>query len=73
LRYGNGGSTANRVVAVDGNQVGTPTFNALGTWDAWSTATVPVTLSAGLHTVVVWDSDGTSGAINLDNLTLGSS
>jgi hypothetical protein len=35
--------------------------------------TVPVTLSAGLHTVVVWDSDGTSGAINLDNLTLGSS
>jgi dextranase len=72
LRYGNGGSTANRIVAVDGNQVGTPTFNALGTWDAWSTVTVPVTLSAGLHTVVVWDSDGTSGAINLDNLTLGS-
>jgi dextranase len=73
LRYGNGGSTASRIVAVDGNQVATPTFNALGTWDAWSTVTVPVTLPAGLHTVVVWDSDGTSGAINLDNLTLGSS
>lgn len=73
LRYGNGGSTASRIIAVDGNQVATPTFNALGTWDAWSTVTVPVTLSAGLHTVVVWDSDGTSGAINLDNLTLGSS
>ncbi|HJP76475.1 MAG TPA: glycoside hydrolase family 66 protein [Pseudonocardiaceae bacterium] len=72
LRYGNGGSTASRIIAVDGNQVATPTFNALGTWDAWSTVTVPVTLSAGLHTVVVWDSDGTSGAINLDNLTLGS-
>jgi hypothetical protein len=34
--------------------------------------TVPVIPSAGLHTVVVWDSDGTSGAINLDDLTLGS-
>lgn len=73
FRYGNGGSTATRTVAVDGTSVATPTFASLGTWDAWSTVTVPVTLSAGLHTVVIWDSDGTSGAINLDNLTLGSS
>jgi Carbohydrate binding module (family 35) len=73
LRYGNGGSTASRTIAVDGNQVATPTFTSLGTWEAWSTVTVPVTLSAGSHTVVAWDSDGTSGAIKLDNLTLGRS
>ena len=70
IRFGNGGSTATRIVAVDGVQVATPTFPALGTWDTWSTVTVPVTLSAGLHTVVVWDADGVSGAINVDNLTL---
>lgn len=73
LRYGNGGSTATRTVAVDGATAASPTFASLGTWDAWSTVTVPVTLSAGLHTVVIWDSDGTEGAINLDNLTLGAS
>lgn len=69
LRYGNGGSDASRTVAVDGVTAATPDFPSLGTWDAWSTATVPITLSAGRHTVVVWDSNGTSGAINLDNLT----
>ncbi len=71
VRYGNGGSAASRVVAVDGVQVATPSFPALGTWDAWSTVSIPVTLSAGEHTVVLWDSNGTSGAINVDNLTLG--
>ncbi|KQR95804.1 MAG: carbohydrate-binding protein [Microbacterium ginsengisoli] len=70
LRYGNGGSTATRVVAVDGQQVATPTFPAQGTWDSWTTLSVPVTLTAGLHTVVVWCT-GSVGAINLDNLTVG--
>lgn len=73
FRYGNGGTTATRVVALDGATTATPTFPALGTWDAWSTVSVPVTLSAGLHTVVIWDPDGTSGAINVDNLTVGAS
>ena len=73
FRYGNGGSAASRTVAVDGVTSATPAFPALGTWDAWSTVSVPVTLSAGLHTVVIWDADGTSGAINVDNLTLGTS
>ncbi len=73
FRYGNGGSGAARTVAVDGVSVATPSFPSLGTWDAWSTVSVPVTLSAGLHNVVIWDGDGTSGAINLDNLTLGTS
>jgi uncharacterized membrane protein len=70
FRYGNGGTTASRVVAVDGTQVATPSFPTLNTWDAWSTVTVPVTLSAGLHTVVIWDPNSTSNAINLDNLTV---
>ncbi|UAJ79807.1 carbohydrate-binding protein [Leifsonia sp. ZF2019] len=70
LRYGNGGSTATRIVAVDGQQVATPTFPAQGTWDSWTTVSVPVTLTPGLHTVVIWCTGG-SGAINLDNLTVG--
>jgi len=71
LRYGNGGSDATRIVAVDGTQVATPTFPAQGTWDSWTTLTVPVTLSASLHTVVVWRGSDQTGAINLDNITLG--
>lgn len=70
LRYANGGSDATRIVAVDGTQVATPTFPAQGTWDAWTTLQVPVTLSAGLHTVVIW-CNGNVGAINLDNITVG--
>ena len=70
LRYANGGSDATRIVAVDGRQIATPTFPAQGTWDSWTTLQVPVTLTAGEHTVVVW-TDGNAGAINLDNLTLG--
>lgn len=70
LRYGNGGSSATRIVAVDGQQVATPTFPAQGTWDYWTTLQVPVTLTAGLHTVVIWCPGGV-GAINLDNITVG--
>lgn len=70
LRYTNGGSDATRIVAVDGKQVATPTFPAQGTWDSWTTLSVPVDLTAGLHTVVIW-TNGNTGAINLDHLTLG--
>jgi len=72
LRYGNGGSDATRIVAVDGTQVAVPTFPAQGTWDSWVTLSVPVTLTAGLHTVVIWRGSSQTGAINVDNLTLGS-
>lgn len=71
LRYGNGGSDATRIVAVDGAQVATPTFPAQGTWDSWVSLSVPVTLTAGLHTVVIWRGSSQTGAINLDNITLG--
>jgi dextranase len=70
LRYGNGGSAATRIVAVDGVQVATPTFPAQGTWDSWTTLSVPVNLTAGLHTVVVWRGSSQAGAINVDNLTV---
>lgn len=72
LRYANGGSDATRIVAVDGVQVSVPTFPAQGTWDSWVTLSIPVTLTAGLHSVVVWRGSSQTGAINLDNLTLGS-
>lgn len=71
LRYGNGGSSASRIVAVDGQQVAVPTFPGQGTWDSWVTLSVPVTLTSGLHSVVVWRGSSQTGAINLDNLTLG--
>lgn len=71
FRYANGGSDATRIVAVDGNQVATPTLPAQGTWDSWTTYNAPVTLTAGLHTVVIWRGASQTGAINLDNLTLG--
>jgi len=71
LRYGNGGSNATRIVAVDGRQVAVPTFPAQGTWDSWVTLQVPVTLTAGLHSVVVWRGSSETGAINLDNVTVG--
>jgi hypothetical protein len=71
FRYTNGGSDATRIVSVDGNQVATPTLPAQGTWGNWTTLTVPVTLSAGLHSVVIWRGANQTGAINLDNLTVG--
>jgi len=71
LRWGNGGSDATRIVAVDGVQVATPTFPAQGTWDSWVTTSIPVSLTAGLHSVVVWRGSSQTGAINLDNITLG--
>jgi len=72
FRYANGGSDATRIVAVDGNQVAVPTLPAQGTWDSWTTYSAPVTLTAGLHTVVLWRGASQVGAVNVDNLTLGS-
>jgi hypothetical protein len=71
LRYGNGGSDATRIVAVDGRQVALPTFPAQGTWDSWVPLSIPVTLTAGLHSVVIWRGSNETGAINVDNITLG--
>jgi hypothetical protein len=70
FRFGNGGTPATRVIAVDGVQAAYPTFPSLGTWDTWSTVTVPVTLTPGLHSVVVWRGTNETNAINLDNLTV---
>lgn len=70
FRFGNGGTPATRIIAVDGVQVGYPTFPSLGTWDTWSTVTVPVTLTPGLHSVVIWRGANETNAINLDNLTV---
>jgi dextranase len=71
LRYANGGSTATRILAVDGRQISVPSFPAQGGWDTWATLPVQVTLTPGLHSVVLWRSSTQAGAINLDNITLG--
>jgi GH15 family glucan-1,4-alpha-glucosidase len=79
FRYSNGTSgTPTRTVYVDGANNGTlsfyPSRNGAGSpsWDAWNyDAYKVVTLTAGSHTVKLSYDSGNTGAINLDNLVLG--
>jgi GH15 family glucan-1,4-alpha-glucosidase len=79
FRYGNGTTNLpTRTVYVDGANNGAltfyPTRNSSGTpsWDEWLyDAYKVVTLTAGTHTVKLAYDAGNTGAINLDNLVLG--
>lgn len=53
IRCANALADAVRTVVVDGQMVATPTFASTGSWNNWSTVTVPVQLRDGLHSVVV--------------------
>ncbi|MGC9671372.1 ricin-type beta-trefoil lectin domain protein [Planosporangium sp. 12N6] len=46
------------------------TLPAAGSWDAWSTAAVNVSLRAGTNTVTVVQDDADSGRVNLDSLAV---
>jgi polygalacturonase len=61
------GSTADRTstVSVNGSTIATPAFPSTGTWTAWTTTTVPATLSAGVNTIRVTATTA-GGAPNLD-------
>lgn len=79
FRYSNGTTGApTRTLYVDGTNTGALTFypsrNSGGSasWDAWSYDTYKqVTLTSGTHTVKLAYDSGNTGAINLDNLVLG--
>lgn len=79
FRYGNGTTNLpTRTLYVDGANSGTLTFyptrdgSGSPSWDAWLYDSYKVvTLTAGTHTVKLAYDSGDSGAINLDNLVLG--
>ncbi len=71
VRYANG-STTNRPMAltVDGASAGTVNFPGTGAWSTWGTATVPLSLATGAHTIRL-TATTSDGGPNLDRLTLG--
>ncbi|MFD9944284.1 TIM-barrel domain-containing protein [Nonomuraea sp. NPDC059023] len=58
---------ATRTVYVDGVSAGTLSLPAQPNWDTWGTATLPVSLTAGAHTIKI---EYASNGINLDNLVV---
>ncbi|NUT33295.1 MAG: carbohydrate-binding protein [Hamadaea sp.] len=71
VRYANG-TTADRpmAVTVDGVAAGTLTFAPTGAWTTWTSASLPVTASAGTHLIRLTATTATGGP-NLDRLTIG--
>ncbi|NUT33296.1 MAG: carbohydrate-binding protein [Hamadaea sp.] len=69
VRYANG-TTADRpmAVTVDGVAAGTLTFAPTGAWTTWTSASLPVTASAGTHLIRLTATTATGGP-NLDRLT----
>ena len=76
LRYANaqGGDGQNVTrtlsVAVDGGTPQQVTLPRTGSWDTWATATAPLHLTAGAHTVVVEQTPADSGHVNIDSLAV---
>ncbi|WP_163537952.1 glycoside hydrolase family 66 protein [Gracilibacillus sp. YIM 98692] len=70
FKYSNGGSDATRDVFLDGEYAGTISFTNTGGWDQWAYAGLPVDLTDGYHTVVLWYTGNNQAAINLDHLKL---
>jgi hypothetical protein len=70
IRFANG-TTTNRPMAasVDGGASSNVDFTSTGTWDTWNTATVPVSLGSGSHTIRLTSSTSNGGP-NLDKITL---
>jgi Carbohydrate binding module (family 6) len=71
VRYANG-VTTNRpmTLTVDGTAAGTVNFPGTGAWTTWGTATAPVSLADGTHTIRLTTTTADGGP-NLDSLTLG--
>ena len=70
IRYSNGESgPRTESLVVDGTTT-VVTLPATSSWDAWSTVTVPVTLTAGTNTVALDCASGDSCNVNLDDIAL---
>lgn len=76
IRYANsqGGDGQNTTrtlsLSVDGGANQTVTLPVTGSWDNWSVASVPVSLTAGQHTVTVTRTAADSGNVNIDSVAL---
>ncbi|HCT79102.1 MAG TPA: alpha-galactosidase, partial [Micromonosporaceae bacterium] len=70
IRFANG-TTTNRpmTLSIDGGAGSTVNFNGTGAWTTWTEVTVPVSLSAGSHTIRL-TATTVNGGPNLDRITL---
>jgi hypothetical protein len=73
LRYSAGNSASTRKIELDGAEVvANQTFPRTSNWSTWATLTLNETFTAGTHTLtIIFDTpSGSSGYLNLDNLTI---
>ena len=73
LRYSAGNAAITRKIEIDGAEaVANQTFPRTASWSSWATLTLNETLTAGTHTLtIIFDGpSGSSGYLNLDNLTI---
>jgi alpha-glucosidase (family GH31 glycosyl hydrolase) len=76
VRYANStggdGQNVTRTLSttVDGAAGPTLTMPVTGSWDTWSTVSVPVTLAAGVNTISVVQNASDSANVNLDSLAV---
>ncbi|HJP74342.1 MAG TPA: TIM-barrel domain-containing protein [Pseudonocardiaceae bacterium] len=76
VRYANAqggdGQSTTRTLAtsVDGAPGPTLSLPVTGSWDTWSTASVPVALGAGTHTIAITQTANVSGNVNLDSIAV---
>jgi len=69
LRYAAGAGNASRLVFINGaNAIANQPFPSTGSWNTWTTVTVPVTLPAGTSTIsIIFNSgQGSANYLNLD-------
>ncbi|MFD3331923.1 carbohydrate-binding protein [Streptomyces sp. NPDC058700] len=70
VRFANGTTTARPTgLVVNGTTVQTPTFEGTGTWSAWTTKTLTVTLNAGSNTIRL-NPTTSAGLPNVDSLNV---
>jgi hypothetical protein len=68
---GDGKSTTRTLsTTVDGTPGPTLTLPVSGSWDTWSTASVPVTIGAGTHAIGIQQTAADSGNVNLDSIAV---
>jgi hypothetical protein len=76
VRYANatGGDGQNTTrtlsTTVDGSPGPRLTLPVTGSWDTWSTVSVPVTIGAGTHTIGIQQTASDSGNVNLDSIAV---
>ncbi|WP_194904330.1 ricin-type beta-trefoil lectin domain protein [Catenulispora rubra] len=69
IRYSNGNSSSQTVsYSVNGGAPRQITLPVTGSWDSWSTVTVPAILNAGTNTFAVTVASGDSGQVNIDTV-----